>query len=884
MVAAVKKDQTIFARNFGEQFEGIKASAREYEEQSQTLLYGVLKQLFEFGEEIRRDQVAFEQFLETHNRSLNKVTKGNPYNALVDLAFSDKCRKSWRSEISNVLHFAAETKGNQPLVKWLESGRGISGRYDEAVKHFARTGTIRAQNLRSSRLEMITKTLKAARVVADELPGVMLGDGFHRSLLFSEAGKTFIVHIRDEDDQATIDKYLLEVAGNQHVPTHPLADHPLFPLYRAVDLIAGTCKPSNSGKTQIIVIWNETDDNRKVTRLRFISDAYSFTNSTVTLAHALPELDGKGQLLLELSDVDTFRQLFGHDPVWQISVEANDVFLIDNAKSQTRLRLQPIAKYAGHKLRQGRKLGRKTRHFQATCTGMQASLANLERATDLLRRAAGGRLVAHPTPKRLSLISQGSTLEAGFVDTSSYGALYYPFLNFVGPAAGLVAHRDLSLADISAFWETAGAYGEDLSGYIADGEEPDAAFCFDHTFHDGDRFEYVSPMVVSTAMNRTQVCEEFRPSDLPPPVPPSSGPGPSNPSGSPSKGKDQIGQSGSGKKARASSAKASGLSAQGVEPENAEDICPAVYNQKLQGYWRVRQKGVLWPDVEFKSKGVFGAFITSFLPKDPWQRECRQFDLEWQLRWWRRMTDISVTVVASGWTDAEIANHNELSRLGERAGRVIPVPGRVVSENRLHILREFYAGDHDWGIMMDDDATLYHGPDHNSGASFFSEMAANDPALYNGIDIFSPFTGKKPSPGQIWPNNPNLYARNHVFDPYHDLKGSMYVVRNFRKVGRPEILPPASYRLHGEDTLFAIEAISKGASVYRCDNIVLRELRAGGSAFPDRLPNMKIGNAEIARMYAHEGLKMGSKHLLDRKEMLRLKGRSLDKQITVAKP
>src|SRR5690606_38559958 len=131
--------------------------------------------------------------------------------------------------------------------------------------------------------------------------------------LFSEGGQTFLVHVRDEDDQKIIDKYLLEIAGNKNPDEHPLADRPLYPLFRAIDLIAGTCKPSNSGKLQLIAIWNEAADDAQVTKLRFLSDAYSFTNATVTLAHALPELDGKGQLVLELSDAETFRQFFQHD-------------------------------------------------------------------------------------------------------------------------------------------------------------------------------------------------------------------------------------------------------------------------------------------------------------------------------------------------------------------------------------------------------------------------------------------------------------------------------------------------------------------------------------------------------------------------------------------
>ncbi|MDK4711582.1 hypothetical protein [Rhizobium sp. CNPSo 4039] len=857
MGKAVKKEPILSVLDqYRNQFQTVIAAANAFENhdsQGQKLLYVALEQVFAFGEEIRHDMPTFEKFLDDHDKTLNKVTKENPYNALVDLTFSKGSSKSWRSEISNVLRLASATKVTEPLHKWLKDGDGISGRYKEAKDYFARTATQKNQKLRSSRLDMITAELTQSRIVTSPLPGVTLADGFHRSLLFSEGGQTFLVHVRDEDNQKTIDKYLLEVAGNRQPDDHPLAARPLYPLFRAVDLIVGTCKPSNTGKLQLIAIWNEATDNVPVTKLRFLSDANRFTNATVTLAHALPELEGKGQLVLELSDAETFRQLFQHDCQWHMSIDDQAISIVDDAKSQARLTLRPIANYLDVKLRQGAKLGLRTRHFQATCTGMKASASNLEMAAALFDKANRAQPAANPTPKRLQWLSEGATPEVGFANAHIYSGLSYPFLEFTAPTMAIDPQMELSLADIAALWKTASAYGEDLAGYIADSDVADAAFCIDHTFHDGDRFEYISPMVLGVSMARTQVCENFTAEPIPPPTSPT-----------PSSG------------------------SKGTSPSNA----PASSKGKSHNYPGTlanRRKNTAFPAQPYSSGKIFGAFISSFLPDYPHHRTERKFDFAWQLEWWRRMTDIPVHVVASNWTDREVTEMEELQRVKEQGGRIIREPAQGITLNRNRCLTEFYASDFDWGIVMDDDAAISHGPLYNSGAALFSEIAANSPADYDDIDIFYPiFPGKANSQGPLWKPEPELFERNHVFDPEHDLKGSLFVVRNFRKFGNPTVLLPADFDFHGEDTLFAIEALKQGYSVRRCGNIVLQEFGIGASHFPDRVAGMKIGNTRMAEMYADQGLRMstrkGSEHLLDRSEMLKRTGRAGDVRIAIAKP
>lgn len=220
---------------------------------------------------------------------------------------------------------------------------------------------------------------------------------------------------------------------------------------------------------------------------------------------------------------------------------------------------------------------------------------------------------------------------------------------------------------------------------------------------------------------------------------------------------------------------------------------------------------VAFPDQPYQTAGMLAAYIVCYLPDAAEHRVKRRLNLNKQLRWWRLMTDIPVHVFASNWTTLGLTTDPELALLTQHGGSVTVVPPQPLILNRIACLSALYASEHRWGIMMDDDAILYDGAAYNSGAAFFSEMARNAPADYGDVDVFFPINpAKLPGQNQIWQRAPTLYTDNHVFEPNYDLKGSMFVVRNFRLDGRPQILPPASHRLHGEDTLFAIEAISKG--------------------------------------------------------------------------
>ncbi len=861
MGMAVKKPTTYDQNYYEAQFATIKSAAgafEQHEDKTQNLLHVALDKIFEFGESIRQDPQAFESFLSDHEKACNKITKANPYNALVDLAFSGERSKSWRSQMSNVLALAAETIGDQQFVDWLVSNGGVSGCYDLAVKHFARPATAKAEKLRSIRLNTISEELKRTPIVKTALSGVSLPDGFHRSMLFSQGGQTFLVDIREGDDDATIEKYLLEAMGDRAVAAHPLADKPLFSLYRAIDLISGTCTPSSAGQLQCIAIWNEEAGSSAVTKLRFLADAYSFSNATVMLAHALPELSGKGQFVLDLADADLFRQQFQQDTEWTIREDNDALILADNAKSPTRLILSPASRYADRKLRQGRKLGLRTRHFMISLDAMQRDSKNLDIAMTLFQKANTQRTTPISRPKRFQWVFNGKHIELGFEQTSGMMNTNYPSVAFKATATTL-PHNELLLADAQAVWNSFLSYGEDIGGYIAHGDVEDAAFCINHTFVNGDTVEYGSPLIIGRKMDPTQICEPFVPATTPtPPAPqtPTQGSKGSTPSGNPG-GPAQSGMT------KAASA-----------PTSTAAKATAAPNPRPRNYALIeknRRAKTMFPATPSSSGKAFGAFITSYLPDDAEHKKNRKFDFEWQLEWWRRITDIPVHVIASNWTDEEVASSKELGLLAGHGGSVIRQPAQSIADNRNLCLSRLYASDFDWGIVMDDDAVLMQAENHNSSYRLFEEMAANGKSAYEGVDLFQPIFGRQTPFNEKYRAANNPYANNHVFERSTNLKGTMIVVRNFAKEDREPLYLPQDFEFIGEDTYLTLEAISKGYAPMTCWNLILEEL-GGKSHFAmtdaERTEKMREGHERLVEVFGQDGLRMrgDGSHKLDKND------------------
>lgn len=296
-------------------------------------------------------------------------------------------------------------------------------------------------------------------------------------------------------------------------------------------------------------------------------------------------------------------------------------------------------------------------------------------------------------------------------------------------------------------------------------------------------------------------------------------------------------------------------------------------------------------DIAAAVRRQFGAYITCYRPKGDdasWFR--RLANLKKQITWWATKTDVSLYLNLSGWKLGEVEDF-----INDKAAEMRPVLDRVVAydnpkaqpliNNRIRCLEKFYASEHRWGIMLDDDAVLSDDAHHNSSWRLFAEMAENGLDRYAGVDVFFPINPAKSPWGLevngvkddvvIKPENAERHHLNHVFTANTDLKGSMFVVRNFRLEDRPVVLPDSAYTSHGEDTYFAMLAISMGYSVRRCNNIILKELTLPRDSYfgePNaRRDAMREGNERLVELFGHRGLRMKQEpdHLLDKGEFIR---------------
>ncbi len=262
----------------------------------------------------------------------------------------------------------------------------------------------------------------------------------------------------------------------------------------------------------------------------------------------------------------------------------------------------------------------------------------------------------------------------------------------------------------------------------------------------------------------------------------------------------------------------------------------------------------------------FAGYITSFLSDTDLElRKVRSEVVKRQINWWLENTEVPLFVTSMNYEPMhDYLSHSRLTYRDR--------PPMKANPARKWAFEQFYESNYDYGIFMDDDAILYNKEQHNSGAKFFEEMASHIED-YQNIDVFFPINPQKIGFNPIWDKSPGLHETNHVFKRSMDLKGSMFIVRNFRKYGMTEVYPDPEFNWQ-DDTKFAIECVAAGHKVLQCENIILNELSGKASNFAanptDRLPHMKAGNTRIAEEFAHMGLKMdGDSHLLDRTEFLR---------------
>lgn len=213
---------------------------------------------------------------------------------------------------------------------------------------------------------------------------------------------------------------------------------------------------------------------------------------------------------------------------------------------------------------------------------------------------------------------------------------------------------------------------------------------------------------------------------------------------------------------------------------------------------------------------LFRIQILNYLSDDPQVRDIRLRTHHEQLKWWTDRTQLDITVYAMNYSPGDYFVHPRVTY------RDLPKTPTGQAYNLR--FEDLYASDYNYGIMMDDDAILY---DHSSSYRMFEEMSSHITDYWD-IDVMFPICpARMPFNHLLTKHKGDV---NHIFIPNKSLKGTMYVVKNFRKFSESELYTDPSFTL-GEDVQTAFEALCLGKHVYMTPSMVLKEYNHKSSHF-----------------------------------------------------
>jgi hypothetical protein len=183
----------------------------------------------------------------------------------------------------------------------------------------------------------------------------------------------------------------------------------------------------------------------------------------------------------------------------------------------------------------------------------------------------------------------------------------------------------------------------------------------------------------------------------------------------------------------------------------------------------------------------------------------REYNHHRQLEWARKH-NLNVFVVCQEYTPEQ--RQSDVTYLGDNQ-RMTPGAARNIAK------QHFYSTQEDFAIFADDDSWVENiDPDQNWFDLFKGDI--------KGIDLFLPPSHLVPYVKQFTDLG-EVAQHNFYFMRVARLKGSFYVMRNFKKYygyelyhNKPELLP-------GEDVHFGFGLISRGHNMYTLANIKLVE-------------------------------------------------------------
>ncbi|MET7242356.1 hypothetical protein ABZT49_03225 [Methylobacterium sp. EM32] len=800
---------------------------------AQDELNAVLGKIYEFGLELRKDTAIAEAFIVANGEKYSLPAKGNIFIPLVKIAFrGSSADKATFSQRSTALDIATREKPkSEPAKDWFDRHGGYAGVYKKFDKQAisANSGSTNAFSF-SGLAKPLLELERAVRLLRDlTLPVIIKLPGEDKA----RPTRAFVI------GNVEGDRCRVEVVGHErgysfpcgHVmlgaPIHGLGDGIFVLTDQEAERFAHAFAKEDTG-------WQTAAT----------ADVATFTSpSGVTINAVAFSRYPDGQYLVCATE-----QLRNRSSTLTLTHQAMDAFINGvqtNPPSSNVFGWHDTVKIAHAK---------QSKLLEINWTLAQRRRTYLSGGPDVPLKATNPVI---PLPDKLNLTSDYTGVSVGFHEEDlPFCAAASNLVSHLFSASTLIPIRDerwLDLDDANRLCRALLPLKVDAEAKFVDVDQPQGALCVVAAF-DNDELLLVLPLVHTPGGDRVGVCEPFAawPTQPQPAIAPSTSPPALLPASS------------------------------SVAPGSVSASAPlSIITSSLP----VSTSSLV--------KQQFGAFITSFRSPDETVWKARRDIFRQQLEWWIEHTDIPLHLRLSGWTDAEVEAFDKdtaglLSKFVALDGSYSVAPGSPLIINRIACLEQFYRSSYDWGIMMDDDAILETKYDEGRGLNFFAEMAINRPLKYDEVDIFFPYWDKKPPrhPRAFW--NQADYDRNHIFHKDADLKGSMFVMRNFRKEGKVEIFPDKTYTIHGEDTLLATEAIARGYTVRKCANICLFEFKGPSYFEADRVKNMREAHVRIAKMYEQYGLRMlkpddPSRKTLYRKEFFKRCWKGPDDKI-VAKP
>ncbi|HEX8301440.1 hypothetical protein [Sphingomonas sp.] len=336
-------------QEIGTAFGAVAAHASDYEQHQYDgaeKLHVALGELFSFGEALRAQPKAdgislMEAFIVGRSGTWNKVTRENPYNALVKLAFTTKLSAASFSQYATVLRYAHHSRVEpSALARWLQEG-GIKGRYSQAS---AARSEVR-QSLRSkaklTRLELAKQLLSESAASEPVAMPVPVKEGFATVLVRIDAHNNAEIIDLIEADEAALSPILLRYAPQTGVVDDLLAAKPLGRLHRAIELIAMLSPKGSKRAPRLIAITNLTDRGQNVCRVEAACKAYSYPWAATTLADHVPMLPVGQTLTLDEAAIACFVAEFQNHDGWQIT-KADDGWEIEAEQFRGMIPIRPL--------------------------------------------------------------------------------------------------------------------------------------------------------------------------------------------------------------------------------------------------------------------------------------------------------------------------------------------------------------------------------------------------------------------------------------------------------------------------------------------------------------------------------------------------------------